>query len=151
MPLLVLCPALHTITGTLVHCTLLCPRLTLLPKLLASLACVDFPLHTHTHTHAQVTLNITRALAPLGVDRLHALVADHFFDGAAFFRVDGGFVLQFGIAGTPAENAKWVNSTIKDDPVVVPNMVGELVLPSRCLKQCLPKDACAPSYTASPC
>ena len=99
-------------------------------------------------THIQVTLNITRALAPLGVDRLHALVADHFFDGAAFFRVDGGFVLQFGIAGTPAENAKWVNSTIRDDPVVVPNMVGALVLQvgvSAVSQQCLPKDACAPA------
>ena len=69
-----------------------------------------------------VVLNITRTWAPIGVDRLWALVQDHFFDGAAFFRVVGGFVVQFGIAGTPAANAKWDQRTIKDDPVKMSNV-----------------------------
>ena len=47
---------------------------------------------------------------------------DQFFDGAAFFRVDGGFVLQFGIAGTPAENVKW-QKPIMDDPVGGPGNI----------------------------
>jgi cyclophilin family peptidyl-prolyl cis-trans isomerase len=68
-----------------------------------------------------VSVNITRAWAPIGVDRLWALVHDKFFDGAAFFRVVGGFIVQFGIAGTPAENTKW-DVAIKDDPVVKSNL-----------------------------
>jgi len=32
------------------------------------------------------------------------------------------FVVQFGIAASPAETAKWVNSTILDDPVVQSNV-----------------------------
>ena len=68
-----------------------------------------------------VTLNITRSWAPIGADHLYALVADKFYDGAAFFRVVPGFVVQFGIAGTPAENTKW-STPIKDDPVVQSNL-----------------------------
>jgi len=81
-----------------------------------------FKLNTDIDGTGVVVLNITRAWAPLGVDRLWALIQDHFFDGAAFFRVVGGFVVQFGIAGTPAENAKWGQRTIKDDPVIMSNV-----------------------------
>ncbi len=50
-------------------------------------------------------------------------MADSFFSGAAFFRVVPGFIVQFGIAGTPAENTRW-NTTIQDDPVVASNLEG---------------------------
>ena len=66
------------------------------------------------------TVNVTRAWAPLGADHFYQLVQDKFYDGAAFFRVVSGFVLQFGIAGTPAENRKW-KKPIKDDPVKMSN------------------------------
>jgi len=68
-----------------------------------------------------VVLNITRKWAPLGVDHLFSLVQDGFYDGAAFFRVVPGFVVQFGISGTPSENIKW-HTEIKDDPVVKSNL-----------------------------
>ena len=38
-------------------------------------------------------LNVPRAWSPLGADHLHALVKDGFYDGAAFFRIYGGFIL----------------------------------------------------------
>ena len=68
-----------------------------------------------------ITLNITRAWAPIGVDHLYALVKDGFYDGSAFTRVDGGFVLQFGISGIPSNNVKY-NQSIKDDPVLHSNL-----------------------------
>jgi peptidyl-prolyl cis-trans isomerase A (cyclophilin A) len=73
-----------------------------------------------------VVINVTSAWAPLGAAHLQKLVADHFYDGAAFFRVVPNFVVQFGIAGTPAENAKW-NTPIADDPVLHSNLEGTIV------------------------
>lgn len=69
---------------------------------------------------APIVIEVTRAWAPLGADRLYSLMKDGFFNGAAFFRVVPDFVLQFGIAGVPVENTKW-NTTIVDDPVLVSN------------------------------
>ena len=60
-----------------------------------------------------ITLNITRAWSPIGVDHLFKLVNDGFYDESAFTRVDGGFVLQFGISGIPANNVKY-NQSIKN-------------------------------------
>ena len=84
---------------------------------------VDF----HTDVDGGViSVNVTRAWAPLGSDRFYALVKDSFFDKAAFFRVVPDFVVQFGIAGTPEENTKW-SATIVDDPVLQSNLAGTLV------------------------
>ncbi len=38
-----------------------------------------------------------------------------------------GFVVQFGISGNSSENAKWLHSSIPDDPVVGSNVPGTLV------------------------
>jgi cyclophilin family peptidyl-prolyl cis-trans isomerase len=54
------------------------------------------------------------------------LIQDNFYDAAAFFRVVPDFVVQFGIAGTPAENKKWT-TPIKDDPVLKSNLKGTIV------------------------
>lgn len=58
-----------------------------------------------------IVIQVNRTMAPLGADRLYALLQDNFFDfagqPAAFFRVVPQFVVQFGIAGAPAENTKW--------------------------------------------
>ena len=41
-----------------------------------------------------IVVEVTRKLAPLGVDQFHALVTDKFYDAAAFFRVVPNFVVQ---------------------------------------------------------
>ena len=82
---------------------------------------IDFEPETDIDGVGVISVNVTRAWAPLGADHLFALVNDGFYDGAAFFRVYGGFLLQFGIAGTPAENVKW-QAPIKDDPLVQSNL-----------------------------
>lgn len=73
-----------------------------------------------------VVVAVSRADAPHGADRLYALVQAHFFDGARFFRVVPGFVVQFGLAADPALTKKW-NKTIPDDPVKGRNRRGTLV------------------------
>ena len=57
------------------------------------------------------------------------MVNEGFFEGdggIGLFRCVPNFVVQFGIAGTPAENRKW-DRTIRDDPVAQSNTKGSLV------------------------
>lgn len=73
------------------------------------------------------TIEVTRAWAPLGADRLYHLIRAGFYDGDRFFRVLPGFVVQFGLNGSPAVNAAWHNASITDDPVTQHNTAGTLV------------------------
>ena len=72
-----------------------------------------------------VAIEVTRADAPNGADRFYNLVKAKFFDGARFFRVVPGFVVQFGLAADPAVSRAW-NVSIKDDPVKATNSRGTL-------------------------
>ncbi len=74
----------------------------------------------------QFLVTVTRAWAPLGADRFYTLVKSGFYDGARFFRVISGFVVQFGIAGNPALNAKWHDANLVDDPVTQGNRRGTI-------------------------
>ncbi|HEX4561395.1 MAG TPA: peptidylprolyl isomerase [Gemmatimonadales bacterium] len=73
------------------------------------------------------TIEVTRAWAPVGADRLYNLIKNGFYDGDRFFRVVPGFVVQFGINGTPAVSAAWKNANIADDPVTQHNTTGTIV------------------------
>jgi peptidyl-prolyl cis-trans isomerase A (cyclophilin A) len=70
-------------------------------------------------------VGIVRGQAPHGADRLYDLVQHHFFDGARFYRVVPGFVVQWGYAADPALTNKWKNA-IPDDPVGASNARGTL-------------------------
>lgn len=65
--------------------------------------------------------------APIGEERFVALAQSAFFDGCRAFRVLPGFIVQFGINGDPAVQAKWRSSNLKDDPVKVSNKRGTVV------------------------
>lgn len=72
-----------------------------------------------------IVMEVNRSWAPLGVDRFHSLLEDHYYDCAAFFRVVPNFVVQFGIAAEPDESSKWGGKlSIVDDPVVQSNTKG---------------------------
>ena len=79
-----------------------------------------------TTTKGDFVVEVTREWAPLGADRFYNLVKNHFFDGAAFFRVLPGFVAQFGLNPRPEVSRVWAHATIKDDPVKQSNLTGYL-------------------------
>lgn len=71
-------------------------------------------------------VEVNRAWAPNGADRLFVLVKNGYFDGARFFRVIEGFMAQFGMHGDPYVTAAWRNHPIPDDPVTQSNLRGYL-------------------------
>lgn len=76
-------------------------------------------------TKGHVIVEVSRALAPIGVDRFYNLVQAKYFDGARFFRVAPGFVVQFGLAADPDTIWKW-DQNIPDDPVLTSNRRGTI-------------------------
>ncbi|MCX5797517.1 MAG: peptidylprolyl isomerase [Elusimicrobia bacterium] len=67
-------------------------------------------------TKGDFTMEVHRAWAPHGADRFYNLVKLGYFDNAAFFRAIEGFMVQFGIHGSPQVSAKWRDANIPDDP-----------------------------------
>ena len=79
-----------------------------------------------TTTKGTFVVTVHRAFAPHGADRFYNLVQAKFFDGVSFFRVVKGFVVQFGISGTPKVAAAWQAAVIQDDPVKTSNVRGTI-------------------------
>ena len=98
-------------------------RTLLRPSMLKEKAPETFQVKFET-TRGDFTMDVTRAWAPIGVDRFYNLVKHHFFDNMVAYRVHAGFVVQFGISSYPAVSAAWRNSDIKDDPVTQSNKRG---------------------------
>lgn len=69
-------------------------------------------------------VDVTRAWAPNGADRFYNLVKNGYYNEARFFRVVPGFMVQFGINGSPALNQVWQTARIPDDPVKESNRRG---------------------------
>jgi peptidyl-prolyl cis-trans isomerase A (cyclophilin A) len=70
-----------------------------------------------------VVIEIDPGLAPNGAKHFEELVRAHFYDGARFYRVVPGFVVQWGIAADPKVSKKW-DQPIPDDPVKTSNVRG---------------------------
>jgi peptidyl-prolyl cis-trans isomerase A (cyclophilin A) len=81
-------------------------------------------------TKGDFTVVVTRAWAPLGVDRFYNLVRAGFFTDAAFFRVVPGFMAQFGISARPDVAAVWKQARIPDDPSTQSNTRGRITFAS---------------------
>ena len=60
-------------------------------------------------------VEVHRDWARLGADRFFNLVKAGYYDDVRFFRVIPGFMVQFGIHGTPAVNARWKTANLPDD------------------------------------
>ena len=61
-------------------------------------------------------VRVVRDWAPKGADRLYNLVRHGFFEGARFFRLVPGFVVQWGLHRDPDVNRVWNTAVIPDDP-----------------------------------
>lgn len=61
--------------------------------------------------------------APLGVEQLHKLLDDNFYQDAKIFRVVNDFMVQFGIPAIPSKKYK---KAIKDDKVLHTNARGTI-------------------------
>lgn len=70
-----------------------------------------------------VAVDVDRRLAPNGAQRFYQLVRAKYFNGARFYRVVPGFVVQWGAAANPDVTKKW-DVTIPDDPVKASNTRG---------------------------
>lgn len=75
-------------------------------------------------TKGNFVVEVRREWAPLGADRFYNLVRHGFFDGARFFRVISGFMVQFGINADPKVSAAWRDRRLTDDPVKQSNTRG---------------------------
>lgn len=78
-------------------------------------------------TRGPFTIELTRALAPIGVDHLYHLVRAGYYDDSRFSRTVAGWITQFGIAGDPAVTAVWASRPIRDDPVRASNVRGSVI------------------------
>lgn len=74
-------------------------------------------------TKGRFVIEVTRKWAPIGADQFYNLVKSGYYDGAKFFRVVPGFVVQWGLAADPKATANW-RKTLKDEPVVASNLRG---------------------------
>jgi cyclophilin family peptidyl-prolyl cis-trans isomerase len=108
-----------------VACARRSPLLAPDPKRLARVAPDSFIVAFET-TRGRFDVMARRGWSPAGVDRLHYLVRHGFYDGARFFRVVRGFVVQFGIPALPEVSAAWRERRIPDEPVRATNRRGAL-------------------------
>ena len=82
-------------------------------------------------TKGEFLVEVARAWAPNGADRLFNLVRSGYYDGVYFYRVMAGFMAQFGMHGEPQVQARWNRATIEDDPVVASNTRGTITYAKR--------------------
>jgi peptidyl-prolyl cis-trans isomerase A (cyclophilin A) len=75
-------------------------------------------------TAGDIVIEVPREWAPMGAYRFYNLVRNGFYDGAAFYRVIGGFMAQFGAHPIPAVQDAWGEQTMPDDPVRGSNVRG---------------------------
>ncbi len=64
--------------------------------------------------------------SPKAVNRFYQLVSSHYYDSNAIFRVQTGYVAQFGISNDSLQNKFWDNHKVADEPVVEKNTKGTI-------------------------
>lgn len=79
-----------------------------------------------TTTKGDFEIEAYRKWSPLGVDRLYQLISTGFYDKALLFRVEPGFVVQFGIGASYSDNRFWDPKKLPDEPMLQKNLSGTI-------------------------
>ncbi len=103
-----------------------CPR----PARTQTAAPTRYYAHVET-TKGMFVLEIDRAWAPRGADRFYQLATSGYYDDSRFTRVVPNFIVQFGVAGDSAKNARWSAATFADDSVTHSNTLGTIAFAMR--------------------
>ncbi|MEI7980686.1 MAG: peptidylprolyl isomerase [Bacteroidota bacterium] len=77
-------------------------------------------------TKGNFTLEVYRDWSPLAADRLYQLLATGFFNHCGLFRVQKGYVVQFGIGDNKEINTFWDKRPVADEPVLTSNVQGTI-------------------------
>jgi peptidyl-prolyl cis-trans isomerase A (cyclophilin A) len=77
-------------------------------------------------TKGDFTVEVTREWSPLAADRLYQLLMTSFYNQNAVFRVQKGYVVQFGIGDGKDVNFFWDKLPVSDEPVVARNLKGTI-------------------------
>jgi peptidyl-prolyl cis-trans isomerase A (cyclophilin A) len=72
------------------------------------------------------TVKAHRQWSPLGVDRFYELAEAGLHNGVPVFRVQPGKLVQFGLTGDSAVDARWEARGIPDEPVIEKNLRGRM-------------------------
>lgn len=83
-----------------------------------------------------IVIQLHRDWAPNGVDRFFQLVEEGYYNDNRFFRVIPNFIVQFGMNGDPATNAKWAEQKLTDDPVKQTNTRGTVTYAKCSMPNC---------------
>ncbi|MGH7619804.1 MAG: peptidylprolyl isomerase [Gemmatimonadaceae bacterium] len=82
-------------------------------------------------TKGSFTLEVTRALSPLGADRFYNLVRAGYYDDSRFTRAVPNFIVQFGVPKDSTLAALWYHHTFPDDSVKTGNVRGTFAFAMR--------------------
>lgn len=77
-------------------------------------------------TKGDFTIEVNREWSPAGADRIYQLLMTGFYNNNSLFRVQTGYVVQFGIGNVREINLFWDKHPIPDEPVVTSNLKGTI-------------------------
>jgi peptidyl-prolyl cis-trans isomerase A (cyclophilin A) len=77
-------------------------------------------------TKGTIIVEANRSWSPKGVDRLYQLVRTGFYNNNSIFRVQTGYVVQFGISDNKINNDFWDKHPISDEEVLTSNLKGTI-------------------------
>ena len=77
-----------------------------------------------TSTKGDFVIEVTRKWAPLAADRFYTLLKDDYYPGSPVYRVQPGFVVQWGISNSTRKSAKWNQEYMEDEPRMQSNTRG---------------------------
>lgn len=76
-------------------------------------------------TQGDFEIEAHRSWSPHGVDRLYQLIRHGYFDRLPVYRVESGFLTQFGALDS-LTNTLWEKVSVPDEPVVKANVAGTM-------------------------